>query len=84
VAATDADLGHPKPTSLDVTFAYLGGGVTEQRFHADAPWLDKARADIAGLTTGIDREAFAEVPGDWCSSCDFLRFCAPGQAWVDG
>ncbi len=83
IAAIDADLGHPKPSSLDVTFTYLGGGVTEQRFHADAPWMEVARADIAGLTAGIEREAFEAVPGTWCKSCDFLRFCGPGKEWLD-
>jgi DNA helicase-2/ATP-dependent DNA helicase PcrA len=83
VAASDADLGHPKPTSLDVTFAYLGAGVTEQRFHADDSWLEQAREDIARITNGIDQEEFAAVPADWCSSCDFLRFCEPGRAWLE-
>lgn len=83
IAATDADLGHPKPSSLDVTFAYLGDGVAEQRFRADGPWMEAARADIAGLTAGIEGEDFQEVPGTWCNSCDFLRFCGPGKEWLE-
>ena len=83
VAATDADLGFPKPTTLDVTFAYLGDGLTEQKHHADPTWIDEARAEVGRLTSDIEAESYPATPGKWCGSCDFLRFCEPGKAWLD-
>ncbi len=83
VAATDADLGFPKPTTLDVTFAYLGDGLTEQKHHADPTWIDEARAEVDRLTSDIEAESYPATPGKWCGSCDFLRFCEPGKAWLD-
>ena len=82
VAATDADFGLPKPDSLYVTFAYLGGGVTEERYHADDGWIRSARARLGDIADAITSTEFAESPGEWCRSCDFLQFCAPGQAWL--
>jgi DNA helicase-2/ATP-dependent DNA helicase PcrA len=82
IAATDVDFGHPTPEQLDVTFAYLGGGLTEGTYRADADWVATARSDIAALTKSIDDKVFIETPGDWCGSCDFLRFCGPGKTWI--
>ncbi|MDP9494260.1 MAG: ATP-dependent helicase [Actinomycetota bacterium] len=82
IAASDVDFGHPAPEELEVTFAYLGGGLVESTFRADSEWVDKARSDIAALTGSIDDKVFVETPGEWCHSCDFLRFCGPGTAWV--
>jgi DNA helicase-2/ATP-dependent DNA helicase PcrA len=82
IAASDVDFGFPAPEKLDVTFAYLGGGLAEATYEADSEWVDRARSEIAGLTRSIEDKVFDETPGDWCHSCDFLRFCAPGKAWV--
>ncbi|HEY6627680.1 MAG TPA: ATP-dependent DNA helicase [Acidimicrobiia bacterium] len=82
IAASDVDFGFSTPESLDVTFAYLGGGLNEATYEADSEWVDRSRSDIAGLTRSIEDKVFDETPGDWCHSCDFLRFCAPGKAWV--
>ncbi|MEX1133827.1 MAG: ATP-dependent DNA helicase [Acidimicrobiia bacterium] len=82
MAASDVDFGHPGPGELDVTFAYLGGGLVETTYQADSEWVEQARSDIASLTRSIDEKIFVETPGDWCQSCDFLRFCGPGRAWV--
>ncbi|MEX1125583.1 MAG: ATP-dependent DNA helicase [Acidimicrobiia bacterium] len=82
LAATDVDFGHPAPENLDVTFAYLGGGLVESTYKADAEWVERARSDITSLTRSIDEKIFTEIPGQWCHSCDFLRFCEPGKAWV--
>ena len=82
MAATDVDFGHPAPRELDVTFAYLGGGLVETTYQADSEWVEQARSDIASLTRSIDEKIFVETPGDWCQSCDFLRFCGPGRAWI--
>ncbi|HLF60549.1 MAG TPA: ATP-dependent DNA helicase [Acidimicrobiia bacterium] len=82
MAATDIDFGHPAPEELDATFAYLGGGLVEDTYRADAAWIEEARSDITTLIQSIDDKVFIETPGDWCHTCDFLRFCGPGKAWL--
>jgi DNA helicase-2/ATP-dependent DNA helicase PcrA len=82
VACRDGDFGHPRPTSIDVTFAYFGGGLTEETYAASDDWISKAAAHIDGLTKGIGEGEFRPTPGLWCGSCDFLRFCDAGQAEV--
>lgn len=84
LAATEVDLGVPAPTQLDVTFAYLGGGLTEETHHADPAWVEDARASINTLARGIDDQSFDPSPGSWCAHCDFLQFCPAGQAQVSG
>ncbi|MFV1960702.1 MAG: ATP-dependent helicase [Acidimicrobiia bacterium] len=84
VAATDVDFGLAKPEVLDVTFAYLSGGLTEVTHSADDQWVAAARESLNALTGRISTSDFQENPGSWCSSCDFLQFCAPGQAQVEG
>ena len=84
VAVSDADLGREKPDRIDVTFAYLGGGLEEVSYHADQMWVAKARSALNDLTDAIAEERFDESPSWWCGNCDFLRFCEPGQAEVSG
>jgi hypothetical protein len=84
VAVDKVDFGAPWPESLDVTFAYLGGGLEEVTTHADASWVEAARGHLNELTDAIAAGEFAESPGDWCRNCDFLQFCGPGQAEVSG
>ena len=83
VAAEDVDFGLPKPKKLDVTFAYLGGGLQEMTYHADADWVATARRSLHALSKGMADGRFAAAPGAWCERCDFLQFCAPGQALVN-
>ncbi|MEA1903272.1 MAG: ATP-dependent DNA helicase [Actinomycetota bacterium] len=82
VAATDVDFGYSTPESMRVTFAYLGNGLDEVSYDADETWVEGARGSLESLTDRIVAEDFAEHPGQWCHSCDFLRFCGPGQAEV--
>ncbi len=82
VAAHEVDFGPPRPERLEVAFAYLGGGLTEQRFEADDEWVRSARDEIGEMAARIAAEEFHESPGDWCKSCDFLQFCGPGQEWM--
>jgi DNA helicase-2/ATP-dependent DNA helicase PcrA len=82
IAANDVDFGFPAPGTLEMTFAYLGGGLVESTYQADPEWVKQARSDVAGLTRSIEDKVFDETPGDWCHSCDFLRFCEPGKAWI--
>ncbi|MEE8375107.1 MAG: PD-(D/E)XK nuclease family protein, partial [Acidimicrobiia bacterium] len=83
VAATEVDFGITKPEALDVTFAYLGGGLTEVTHSADERWVSRARESLNALTGRISTSEFDESPGSWCASCDFLQFCGPGQTEVE-
>jgi len=82
VAVDEVDFGIPKPDTLDVTFAYFGGGLHEVSEHADAEWVERARAHLDELTGAIAADEFDESPGPWCHNCDFLQFCEPGQREV--
>lgn len=84
VAVGEVDFGAPKPGSVDVTFAYLGGGLEEVSARADEPWVDSARSHLEELTDAIESGEFTEAPGEWCHNCDFLQFCGPGQEEVSG
>lgn len=82
VAVNEVDFGLPKPNSVDVTFAYLGGGLTEVTSRADNAWVSEAELKLKELTDAIEGEEFEPSPGVWCKNCDFLRFCGPGQEEV--
>jgi DNA helicase-2/ATP-dependent DNA helicase PcrA len=72
--------GLADPQEIDVTFAYLGGGLEEVSTRADAVWIDAARSHLRELTDDIGAGRFEPTPGRWCDNCDFLQFCLPGQA----
>jgi DNA helicase-2/ATP-dependent DNA helicase PcrA len=80
VAVDAVEFGPPKPEEVKVTFAYLGDGLAEVSYDADPEWVDEARRSLEGLTRSIADSQYEEQPGPWCGSCDFLQFCAPGQA----
>jgi DNA helicase-2/ATP-dependent DNA helicase PcrA len=82
LAVTKVDFGVEKPDQIDVSFAYLGGGLTVQTERADQPWRGQAEEDLERLTGAIDDGDFEPTPGEWCRRCDFLRFCEPGQQVV--
>jgi DNA helicase-2/ATP-dependent DNA helicase PcrA len=82
VAADRYDFGLDRPREIDVSFAYLGGGLDVHTEHADGPWRESAAATIEGLTEAIEAEQFEPNPGSWCHHCDFLRFCPAGQLEV--
>jgi DNA helicase-2/ATP-dependent DNA helicase PcrA len=84
-AAADAvadGFGLDPPEEMDVTFAYLGGGLEEVSTHADPEWIETGRQRLETLTNDIDRGRFDPSPGDWCRHCDFLQFCEAGQARI--
>ena len=83
VAVNEVDFGLPMPTHVDVAFAYLGGGLELISYEATAYWVDNARSTLVDLTNRMSEERFEEQPGSWCGSCDFLRFCEPGQRQVN-
>ena len=82
VAVDRIDLGLPRPRELTVTFAYLGSGGSEVSHPADAAWIGDAASRLEELMDGIEGERFEEVPGEWCRSCDFIRFCGPGRLFL--
>lgn len=81
LAAADGLLG-PPPDQLTVTFAYLGGGLTEERHAVDDDWLSEARRSIESSLDAIAAAEFTPRPGPSCHSCDFLTVCTEGQAFV--
>ena len=84
MAAERYDFGLDPPNEIDVSFAYLGGGLDVHTEQADASWREAAAVKIEGLTAAIEAERFEPRPGDWCHHCDFLRFCPAGQQEVGG
>ncbi len=84
VAVNEVDFGLPPPEEVEVAFAYLGGGLDVVSYAADAEWVSTAKETLSTLTTQMNDEDFEERPGTWCVSCDFLRFCEPGQNQVNG
>jgi DNA helicase-2/ATP-dependent DNA helicase PcrA len=82
VAATNAEFGVSPPEEIEVTFAYLGGGLTVHTERADPPWRQRAEDELVRLTDAIDDGQYQATPGDWCHHCDFLRFCEPGKQEV--
>ena len=82
VAASREAVAPSSPTSLDVTFAYLGGGIDVVTEHADEAWIEQASAHLEDLSNGITAREFAPTPSPACSSCDFLRFCPAGRDYL--
>jgi hypothetical protein len=82
VACDDIDFEVGDVTAMKVTFAYLGGGLTEESYDVDAGWLAGARAHLEELGAGILEERFDPVPSERCRRCDFLQFCDAGMAFV--
>ena len=82
VAVNEVDFGGERPETLDVTFAYLGGGLHEETTRADPAWVEAAGRHLVDITDAIADGDFQPKPGPWCHNCDFLRFCGPGQVEV--
>lgn len=82
VAGHEVDFGLPAPTAMTVTFAYLGEGLHEETSKADEAWLARARRHLEELGSGISNERYEATPSERCRSCDFIRFCTPGQDFL--
>jgi DNA helicase-2/ATP-dependent DNA helicase PcrA len=82
VAADRCDFGIDRPGAIEVSFAYLGGGLDIHTEQADAAWREAASSRVESLTDAIEAERFEPIPGDWCRTCDFLRFCPEGRQEV--
>jgi DNA helicase-2/ATP-dependent DNA helicase PcrA len=83
VAASREAVAPSSPTSLDVTFAYLGGGMDVVTENADATWIDQASSHLEDLSDGIVARQFSPTPSAACSGCDFLRFCRAGKDYLE-
>jgi DNA helicase-2/ATP-dependent DNA helicase PcrA len=78
LAADRCDFGIDRPRDIEVSFAYLGGGLDVHTELADQAWREAASDTVEGITGAIEAEHFDPNPGDWCRNCDFLRFCPEG------
>ena len=82
VAVNEVEFAGEHPETLDVTFAYLGGGLHEITARADEEWVSSARSHLVEITDSIASGQFEPSPGPWCHNCDFLQFCEPGRQEV--
>jgi len=86
VAADEVDLlaGGQRPTSTAVTFAYFGGPETEEVSEPVTPtWLEAAGSHLAELVAVAEEGPYDPEPGPQCHTCDFVRFCNDGRAWLE-
>lgn len=67
------------PEKIKVTYFYLRDGA---EVTYGAPDLDVDEDDLLGLFGAVEEGRFEPVPSDLCFSCDFLRFCETGKAYV--
>lgn len=82
VACDEVDFGLTPSTSMSVTFAYLGGGVTEESTEVTEDWLSQARGHLEELGSRILAEDYEPTPSARCRSCDFSRFCSAGKEFL--
>lgn len=83
MAARTVDFGLERPDSIGVSFVYLGDGLDVARTEADEEWMRAAEDKIEGLAAGIVARSFDPVPSPACRSCEFVRFCPAGAAWLE-
>lgn len=83
VAARRVDFGLAPPEDLTVTFVYLGDGWEAVRHPVDEAWLSAAEASIESMAAGIASGQFDPRPSAACRSCEFVRFCPAGAAWLE-
>ena len=65
---------------IEVTFAYLGGGLEERSRPVGVAELEAARGRLATVVAGLAAEDYTPAPSDRCRRCDFLAVCAEGRA----
>ena len=82
VAADRVDFGPERPDHLAVTFVYLGGGLDIARHDVDRAWADRAEEHVESIAAAIMGEEFDPVPSAACLTCEFVRFCPAGAAWL--
>jgi DNA helicase-2/ATP-dependent DNA helicase PcrA len=82
VAASREAVAASVPESLEVTFAYLGGGLDIVTDQVDPVWMQQATDHLEALTGGITAKHFPPSPTTACAGCDFLRFCPAGKSFL--
>ena len=82
VAASRQAVAPSVPATLEVTFAYLGGGLDVVTDQADAGWIERAAGHLESITDGISAGQFPPNPAPACAGCDFLRFCRAGKDFL--
>jgi DNA helicase-2/ATP-dependent DNA helicase PcrA len=83
IAAVEVPFTSKRPNVIDVTFAYLGGGLATVSERADEAWIDRARHHLAELIASIDRGQWQPTASTACRHCDFARFCEAGTTWLE-
>jgi hypothetical protein len=83
IAAVEVPFTSKRPNVIDVTFAYLGGGLATVSERADEAWIDRARHHLAELVASIDRGQWQPTASTACRHCDFARFCEAGTTWLE-
>lgn len=83
VAARRVDFGIGPPERLTVTFVYLGDGWEVKRREVDEEWFSDAEATIESIASSIAEGRFEPHPSPACRSCEFVRFCPVGAAWLE-
>ncbi|MDK1019335.1 MAG: ATP-dependent DNA helicase [Actinomycetota bacterium] len=83
VAAADGALSGTPPVTMDVTFAYFGGGkLVEVTETVDEAWLARARRNVTSLVEQGADGPFTPNPSEACRWCDFLHLCPAGQNFM--
>jgi DNA helicase II / ATP-dependent DNA helicase PcrA len=84
LAVADTGFGLDAPERMLASFVYLGGQEPITRSHVvDGEWMAEAQTTVSTLIDSIGRSNWQATPSDACQRCDFLRFCAEGQAHVE-
>ncbi len=82
LAAVQEAVAPTAPEKLEVTFAYLGGGLEVVTDQVDFVWIEHATDRLTALARGITEGEFSPTPSTACSGCDFLRFCPAGKQFL--
>ncbi len=84
VAAMEGLIGDVVPESLSVTFCYLGGkNAAEASHEVTDDWLREARIELESALAASSGPDYPQFAGPRCRSCDFVRFCDSGNAWLE-
>nr|MBA2726434.1 PD-(D/E)XK nuclease family protein [Actinomycetota bacterium] len=67
------------PSKIKVTYFYLKSGNTVTTAAEDLTFTEK---DLLAMFEQVEARIFDPVPTQICGSCDFLRFCDAGRAFV--
>ena len=83
VAASEVPFTATRPSTIDVTFAYLGDGLETHTERADNEWIETSREHLLSLLSDIEEANGDPSPSGACRFCDFTRFCDAGGRWLE-